>query len=254
MPSQTLIWHVGDLVIASVILILLRRGLAQQYRAWWFFLIFQLFRDIAVATIPFDSLLYARFYLASELAGDFVLVVALYEWFRLLTAHYLGIKLAGTWFLNFGLGASFLVCLATVGPDWRGIDWTAPVFYLVLLARHVIVGVLSVSIALAFLAFLAYRVRVRPNVIWHGLLLMCYLWLQSALAIADATSHFSTLHVTNTFRQIAVPVLYGGWAVLLTRHGEEVEIAARLTDAERVQLDRLNEELLTLARRTMRRI
>ena len=254
MQPPILLWHAGDVVLAITVLVLLRRGLARSYRAWWVFLLLQLLRGVVLAWIPFNTLLYARLFMASEILQDLVLALVIYEWFRLLTGHYLGIKLAGTWLLNIGLGISLLICLATVRPEWQAIDWTAPQLYVVLFTKHVIVGILGIFTVIVFLAFYAYRVRVRPNVIWHGLLLTVYLWLQSILAIVDGRSHLNTLHVTNSVRQAAVALLYTAWAVLLTRRGEEVEIAARLTDDERVQLDRLNDELLALARRTVRQV
>jgi len=249
-PSNQILVYAGDLALAGTIVVLLRRGLVPRYWAWWLFLVFQLLRGIAPALLSLNSLLYARVFMVTEVVVDIVLVLSVYEWFRLLAGHYPGIKLAGTWFLNIGLGISFLACLATTGPDWRAIDWNAPLFYLVLLEKRVVVGVLAVFAVLVFLAFLAYRVR--ANVIWHGLLLAAYLWLQSALSIADAWSGLDAVHRTNIIREVVTIFLYLGWAVLLTRHGEEVEIAARLSEDECIQLDRLNEELLTLAQRAMR--
>jgi hypothetical protein len=247
-PPTLVLQYAGDLALAGTIVVLLRRGMTQRYRVWWIFLIFQLVRDLALALLPYRGLLYARVFMATEVAVDIVLILSIYEWFRLLAEHYLGIRFAGTWFLNVGLGISFLICLATVGPDWRAINWDAPQFYLVLLWKRVIVGVLGVFVLLAFLAFQAYRVRVRPNVVYHGLLLMAYLWLQSALSLADGWSHLHSIPLTNSIREIATLFLYLGWAVLLTRRGEDVEIASRLTAEESYQLERINEELLVLAR------
>ena len=190
--------------------------------------------------------------MVTEPLVNIVLVLSIYEWFRRLTEHYPGIKLAGTWFLNVGLGVSVLICIATIGPDWRAIDWDHPQLPLVLLLRRVILGVLGVFAVLVFLAFLAYRVRVRPNVVWHGLLLTAYLWTNSIMAIIDGWHGLATVSVSNYVREISAALLYLGWAVLLTRRGEQVELAARLTDDERYQLDKLNEELLALAQRAMR--
>ena len=252
MPSPTLLSHIADLILAGALLSLLRRGVAKRYKVWWVFLVLQLLRDLALAAIPFDSNRYASAFMVSEVTVDVVLAASVYEWFRLLAGHYPGIKLAGTWFLNIGLGISFLVCLATLGRDWRLIDWSAPELYLILLTKRVIVGILALFMVFVFGAFCLYRVRVRPNVIWHGLLLTAYLWLQSALSVADSWSRLESVHLTNSVRSIGVAALYLGWAVLLTRRGEEVEIEAKLTEEERFQLDRLNDELLALARRTMR--
>jgi hypothetical protein len=231
---------------------MLIRGLTPRYLAWWCFLVLQLGRGIALSLFPLNTLSYARGYMITEPLVDIFLVISIYEWFRLLTEHYPGIKLAGTWFLNIGLGASILVCVATLGPDWRAIDWAHPLLDLILLVKRVIVGVLGVFVVLVFLAFLAYRVRVRPNVIWHGLLLMAYLWTNNILAIVDGWHHRSTVSISNSVREIAAALLYFGWGVLLTRRGEEVEFAARLTEDERYQLDKLNDELLALAQRAMK--
>jgi hypothetical protein len=251
---QKLVWLSGDFIIVVVILVLLRRSLAVQYRAWWGFLVVQLSRELVLALVPPQKLRYAHIFMVSEILIDVLLVISVYEWFRLLWVHYPGIRLAGTWFLNAALGLSLLISLATVGPDWKTIDWNAPQFGVVLFINHVTVGVLGAFVVLVLLGFLTYRVRVRPNVIWHGLLLTAYLLLQNGLAIADARSGLHSIARTNSFRAIAVPLLYLGWALFLTEHGEEVEIAARLTPDESYQLDRLNDELLALVRRTTRGI
>jgi hypothetical protein len=192
--------------------------------------------------------------MATELLVDIVLVVSIYEWFRRLTEHYPGIKLAGTWFLNIGLGISILICISTLGPDWRGIDWAHPQLPLVLLVKRVIIGVLGVFVALVFLAFLVYRVRVRPNVIWHGLLLTAYLWTNNIVSIVDGWNQMKTVPRSNSVREVAAVVLYLGWALFLTRRGETVEFASRLSEDERHQLDKLNDELLALAQRAMKGI
>jgi hypothetical protein len=247
-------WHAGDLALAGAFLAMYFRGLVPRYRAWSAFLLLQLTRDIALAALPFQTMLYAYSFMVTELIADVVLAMAMYEWFQLLAEHYPGIKMAGTWFLHVGLGISFLLCLTTLGRDWQMMDWENPSLPMVLLVKRVVVGVLGVFVVLVFAAFLLYRVRVRPNVIWHGLLLMSYLWLQSILSIVDGWSGLAKgkVDTTNEIRAVATVFVYSGWFLLMTRRGETVEFADRLSDDERLQLDRINEELLNLVRPTVR--
>jgi hypothetical protein len=270
-----LFWRVGLLVLdqllwwssigadALALGALVGKRLNRRFPIFVLYLFVNLMDDLILKFLPGPATrIYALAWMSSKPIILVLWVLVVLELFRRVRQHYPGIGAFALTLLLFVLAIASIVAMLSLIPDAKGIDWQRPALQLIVLLNRWGATVLAVFL-FATAGFLHYyRAPIRPNVLRHGYILAGYFAIQAAAmfltnfigATTASASHFPGIFGTDPMSRITRSLLVGHiacsicWATLLTRAGEELPVAPKISQKDLEMIERRDRVLMDTVR------
>jgi hypothetical protein len=234
---------------------LFRTKLARTYPFFTTFLTFQMVRTAVLLRINPSTNLFGYIWIPTEFTVWILYYLVIYELFSLVLGDYPGIQRWGRRVLLAALGVSIVIAGVSLAVDVTGPAHQYPILRTINVIRR---GV-SFSLVLLIILMMAYLawfpVPQKRNVIVHAVLNVLYFM---ALTVGVFYRNMAGYEVTYQL-SIALGVVTAGtiwgWALLLTRRGEEVNkiVGFRWSGRDEArllgQLEAINDSLLSSTRK-----
>jgi hypothetical protein len=168
-----------------------------------------------------------------------------YELFSRWTRSYKGIGRFGKILLVALLAASILVSAAIWQPEWKALDF-ARNFRIYYILNRVIFGALALFVVGMWWFFRRHPVAIARNIIRHTQVSILY-FAGAAIGFLSFTMiGLKAVPMVNLGLLLVTTVSFCAWAALLSRAGQIVPAAQRVSAEDRQRIERINEELLGL--------
>jgi len=242
-----LVWKLsllGQLVVGVRLLIL---GLGGEYPAL----------TTACCFLPIKSLLLMLTYLPSVPANQMRLTAQylsplewilcawiVYELFSRWSASYQGIGRFGRLLFTVILVSSVLISLATWRVEWEKLIF-AHNFRIYYIQERIVWGTLSIFVFGTWLFFRNYPVAIPPNVLRHTYVSMVYFTGTALCLLAFTMTGLTFLAPINLTKMIIGAGSFIAWAILLTRKGEIMPKIQRVSQEDKMRIEKINQDLLT---------
>jgi hypothetical protein len=234
---------------------LLRHGLHRIYPSFFYFLVLDLARSVAVLPLSPSQTRFAQIYLVTEVLRWVLYFMVVRELYGLVLERHPGIASVGRTILAGGIFISAAIAMVTIGPDLANASGLYPVLHMAnVLSRAIVTTLVFFLIVLAgFLCY--YPIELNRNVVYYCIGYAIYFSAKGMVYLMRNLAGPEITRAASVGNLLMATLCFLFWALKLNRTGEQQRVVVgtvwRRERAERLleQLDAVNKALAREARR-----
>ncbi len=201
------------LLIAGLLVVMARRGLARTYGAFFTFILLDAGATLVFLSLPFGTNRYANWYLISTPVFWVLSFFVINEIYANILADFPGIVSCGKWVIGGAFVLAVAVSLATAGYDWNisAHRSSATIFQYTFIERGITTA--QVVFLLAMTAFLRwFPAPLKRNVHVHTVILFLYFLIRSAsLVLRNLVAGPESTMIVNLVNMVAYCMCLVAW-------------------------------------------